>query len=67
VPAYTFYPYLSGGSSLVFEEAELSDDAAAMAKGLQILAEHDSAAELEIWRGEELIHRETRVGAPRAG
>lgn len=48
VPAYTFFPYLSGGAGLTFEVVELTDDHAAMSKGLQILAEHGSAAELEI-------------------
>lgn len=62
VPAYLFYPYLSEGPSLVFEAAELSDDTAAMLKGLEILAEHGSAAELEIWRDDQLIHRERRGG-----
>ncbi|CAN5485185.1 hypothetical protein BH10PSE5_BH10PSE5_28320 [soil metagenome] len=62
VPAYTFFPYLSGGTSLTFEAVELSDDHAAMSKGVQILAEHGSAAEVEIWRDDLLIHRERRVG-----
>lgn len=60
MPAYIFYPYLAGGSGLTFEAVELADDAAAMAKGLQILAEHGSATEVEIWRDDELIHRERR-------
>ena len=60
MPAYIFYPYLPGGSGLTFEAVELTDDAAAMSKGLQILAEHGSAAEVEIWRDDELIHRERR-------
>lgn len=34
VPAYTFFPYLSGGTSLTFEAVELSDDHAAMSKGV---------------------------------
>lgn len=60
MPAYIFYPYLAGGSGLTFEAVELTDGAAAMTKGLQILAEHGSAAEVEIWRDDELIHRERR-------
>lgn len=63
VPAYIFYPYLAGGSGLTFEAVELTDDAAAKTKGLQILAEHGSAAEVEIWRDDELIHRERREAA----
>lgn len=66
MPAYTFFPYLSGGTSLTFEAVELSDDAAAMAQGLRILAEHGSAAEVEIWRDDQLIHRERRVGGESA-
>lgn len=66
MPAYTFFPYLPGGSGLTFEAVELSDDAAAMAQGVKILAEHGSAAELEIWRDDQLIHRERRGGEPTA-
>ncbi|CAN5849693.1 hypothetical protein BH11PSE1_BH11PSE1_02790 [soil metagenome] len=66
VPAYTFFPYLSGGASLTFEAVELSDDDAAMSKGAQILAEHGSATEVEIWRDDLLIHREWRAGGGEA-
>ncbi|WP_340644399.1 hypothetical protein [Phenylobacterium sp.] len=61
MPAYTFFPYLTGGSSLTFEAIELSDDDAAKKKGLQILAEHGSATEVEIWRDDRLIHRQPRT------
>ena len=61
MPAYTFFPYLAGGPGLTFEAVELSDDDAAMVKGRQILAEHGSAAELEIWRDDQLIHRAWRA------
>ncbi|MDO8801702.1 hypothetical protein [Phenylobacterium sp.] len=60
MPAYIFYPYLAGGSGLTFEAVELTDDEAAMAQALKVLAEHGSAAEVEIWRDDELIHRERR-------
>ena len=63
VPAYTFFPYLAGGSGLTFEAAELPDDAEARRMGLQVLAQHDSAAEVEIWRDDQMIHRERRVGS----
>jgi hypothetical protein len=62
LPAYTFFPYLTGGTSLTFESVRLEDDAAAMQRSVQVLAEHQSAAEAEIWREERLIHRERRVG-----
>ncbi|MFZ3006529.1 MAG: hypothetical protein WA047_10150 [Phenylobacterium sp.] len=60
MPAYTFFPYLAGGPGLTFEAVELSDDDAAVAQALKVLAEHGSAAEVEIWRDDELIHRERR-------
>lgn len=65
VPAYIFFPYLAGGSGLTFEAVELTDDAAARAQALKVLANHGSAAEVEIWRDDELIHRERRVDARR--
>jgi hypothetical protein len=63
LPAYIFFPYLPGGPGLTFEALELSDDGAAIAQGRKVLAEHGSAAELEIWRDDQLIHHERRAGA----
>ncbi|WP_310541350.1 hypothetical protein [Phenylobacterium sp.] len=64
MPAYIFYPYLAGGSGLTFEAVELTDDAAAMAQAVKVLAAHSSAAEVEIWRDDELIHRQRREAGP---
>ena len=66
MPAYVFHSYLPKGPGLMFEARDLPDDAEAKATGLQILAEHRSAAEVEIWRGEQMIHRERRVAYPRS-
>ena len=61
VPAYTYFPYLAGGAGLTFEAVELADDDAAVAQALKVLTDHGSAVEVEIWREDQLIHRERRV------
>jgi hypothetical protein len=64
MPMYIFYPCLEDGSSTSFEAFELDDDEAAFAQGEAVLAGHDSATHVMVWRdGEALdpIRRDPRA------
>ena len=57
MPLFTFYPCRPDGSSTAFESLELGSDDGALVRALRVLAEHESAVQVEIWQGER------RVGA----
>ena len=59
MPLFTFYPRRADGSSTAFESIEQRDDADALQRARQVLAEHPSAVEVVVWHGER------RVGATR--
>ncbi|WP_421932485.1 hypothetical protein [Phenylobacterium sp.] len=60
MPAYTFYPYAAQGLALTFEDTDLPDEATAYVQARRILAEHDSAVEVQVWQDDRLVHREVR-------
>jgi len=68
MPMYIFYPCLEDGSATSFEAYELEDDAAAAEQGAAVLATHESATLVTIWRdGEALdpVRRDAAANRPR--
>jgi hypothetical protein len=63
MPLYTFYPRRADGAAPAFETYELSHDAAALARAQAVLAEHKSAVEVVVWRGEQRIGAVARTPA----
>jgi hypothetical protein len=54
---YTFYPQVAGGGSSTFCAYDLATDELALKQGEAVLAEHESASEVAIWRGETFLGR----------
>jgi hypothetical protein len=51
---YSFYPRTATGTALMFEISELSGDDVARAQALEMLREHGSAMEVQVWREDRL-------------
>lgn len=54
---FSFYPYRADGSSCGIETFDLEDDLQALTRARDVLADHQSCAEVVVWQGER------RVGA----
>jgi hypothetical protein len=61
VPAYVFHVFQTGGAALSFEVRVLASDHEAVAHAEQVLQEHRSAAETEIWDDARLVHKAVRT------
>lgn len=64
MPLFTFYPCRRDGSATTFETFEQSDDAEALIRARQVLAEHASAVEVVAWQGERRVGAVARVPSP---
>ena len=64
VLAYLFHVFQPGGAALSFEVQLLASDEEAIARAEQVLQEHRSAAEVEIWDDARLVHKAARASAP---
>jgi len=61
LPLFTFYPRRADGAAPAFETIECADDAAALIRARQVLADHRSAVEVVVWRGDGRIGAVARV------
>lgn len=52
---YTVLPFKSSGVAPSVYWIEQDDDALAAAEGLKLLADHESAVRVTVWRGEDLV------------
>jgi hypothetical protein len=52
VPSYTFYPNRPDGSALMFEEADLPNDEAAVIHARKVLDAHVSSIVVDVWDGD---------------
>lgn len=67
--SYTFYPSCPNGAVPVFEEAELSNDAEAIAYAQGVLQRHRSSVVVDIWDGDrdvETVRRRDTIDRSRA-
>ena len=55
VTLYTFYPQTERGSASTFEAAHLPGDAAANRHAAEVLRDHASARDVEIWCGDRFV------------
>ena len=62
--AYLFHVFQLGGAALSFQVQLLASDEEAIAHAEQVLQEHRSAAEVEIWEDARLVHKAARAPAP---
>lgn len=63
VAAYLFHVFQLGGGALSFEVRVLASDPEAIAHAGQVLREHPSAAEVEVWDDTRLVHKAARARA----
>ncbi len=61
--AYLFHVFQLDGAALSFEVRVLASDPEAIAHAEQVLQDHRSAAEVEIWDDARLVHRAARAPA----
>ena len=67
MPTYTFFPCLESQVCLTFMALDLPDDEAAMGHAALVLAEHASASQVQVWRGEQQVGVHRRAQTPRGG